>query len=64
MSGLTPSDKSFVENTVFFKKENLHILKILFSGKFFCWRFLLLTKWDVDFTRVLAEKRKALFLQR
>jgi hypothetical protein len=52
MSGSTPSDKSFVENTVFFNKENILILKIL------------LTKMDVDFTRALAEKRKALFPQR
>jgi len=33
---LPASDNSFVENLVFFNKENIPFLKILFSGKFFC----------------------------
>lgn len=51
MSGLTPSDNSFVENPVSFNKENILILRIL------------LTKMDVDFTQRWRE-RKAFFLQR
>jgi hypothetical protein len=36
MLGFIYADNSFVENTVFFHKENMPFLKILFSGKFFC----------------------------